>query len=125
MITTTTATCFLLVALAAVARTGTAGGALPNGTKDYEYYSPDGTNNNLNHPEWGSAATPRIRVAPPLHSYVDGISQPKTEEHGLPSAHRVLLDLFRVVEPHQNKPTSQMLLYFGQWIAHDITRSQE
>ena len=114
MITTTT-TCFLLVAL--------------TGAKDhpheYEYYSPDGTNNNLHHPEWGSAATGRIRVAPPLHSYVDGISKPKTEEHGLPSAHRVLLDLFRVVEPHRNKPTSQMLLYFGQWIAHDITRSQE
>ena len=117
-----TTTCFLLVSLAGA---GTGAVDLPTGTKDYEYYSPDGTNNNPNHPEWGSAATPRIRVAPPLHSYVDGISQPKTEEHGLPSAHRVLLDLFRIVEPHQNKPTSQMLLYFGQWIAHDITRSQE
>lgn len=122
MITTTT--CFLLAALAS-AGAGAGAGVLPAGTKDHEYYSPDGTNNNPNHPEWGSAATPRIRVAPPLHSYVDGISQPKTEEHGLPSAHRVLLDLFRIVKPHQNKPTSQMLLYFGQWIAHDITRSQE
>ena len=119
----TTATCFLLAALAGA--DADAGAATLSTNQDYEYYSPDGTNNNLNHPTWGSAATPRIRVAPPLHSYVDDISQPKTEEHGLPSAHRVLLDLFRVVEPHRNKPTSQMLLYFGQWIAHDITRSQE
>ena len=90
-----------------------------------EYYNLDGTNNNLHNPSWGSASTPRIRIAPPLNSYVDGISQPRTEADGLPSARRVLMELFRVAEPHPNKDVSQLLLYFGQFVAHDITRSSE
>ena len=92
---------------------------------DNTFYSSDGRGNNIQNPEWGSERTPRIRSAPNLNSYVDGISQPRTEEHGLPSARRLLLELFQQVEPRPNNPFSQLLLYFGQFIAHDISLSLE
>jgi len=91
--------------------------------KNKPYYSQDGRDNNIQHPEWGESETPRIRYAPNITSFKDGISQPRTEKDGLPSARRILLELFQRVEPKPNRNMSQLLLYFGQFIAHDITRS--
>ncbi len=48
-----------------------------------DFRSVDGLGNNLAHPDWGSAGTDLIRIAPP--AYADGVSAPR-EPIGPPPA---------------------------------------
>lgn len=85
-----------------------------------ESYSRNGTQNNVDRPFLGAAGRPRIRSHPPLNGYEDGLSVPRSD---LPNPGRILAELYRAVPPRPVKDVSQLELYFGQWVAHDITRS--
>ena len=57
----------LVCAIVALATAGTA-------VADNPVESLDGSGNNVNHPTWGKAGTPYLRVAAP--NYADGIAKP-------------------------------------------------
>ena len=95
------------------------------GPRHSQHYSHDGWGNNLAQPHLGSAGRPRIRSHPPLTSYIDGVSKPRTESDGLPPAWRVSSELFRgSARPKESKGVSQLLLYFGQMVVHDLMRTE-
>ncbi|MBI2826362.1 MAG: peroxidase [Planctomycetia bacterium] len=81
-------------------------------------YSVDGTGNNLNHPDWGSAGTQLLRIAPA--DYADGVAAPAGADR--PSARQISNV---IVDQGDNAPTSDrflsaMVYAWGQFIDHDL-----
>ncbi|KAH9363570.1 hypothetical protein HPB48_021149 [Haemaphysalis longicornis] len=81
---------------------------------------PDGSCNNINHPEWGKAGTCFHRVLPP--AYADGVSQIRVSCNNteLPNARLISMTLH-----NETNKTDEMLTHlamiFGQFLTHDIT----
>jgi peroxidase len=81
------------------------------------YYSVDGTQNNLQHPDWGSAGADLLQIAPPAYS--DGVSTPAGGDR--PSAR----DISNVVgaqtgDIDNNRQLSPWVYAWGQFIDHDL-----
>jgi hypothetical protein len=87
--------------------------------------SPDGTGNNLAHPDWGSAGTDLLRVSPA--AYADGVSAPALPRD--PSARAISNTLNDQTDP--NNPSqdvntvdannlSDFGYVWGQFIDHDM-----
>ena len=85
--------------------------------------SIDGTNNNLDNPNLGSADTPLLRVAE--NDYADGISAPAGE--GRPSA-REISNALSAANPDgdvSQRDLSSFAFAWGQFLDHDIDLSLE
>jgi peroxidase len=82
---------------------------------DDDYYSLNGSGNNQGNHRWGAAATPRVRLLPAFAASEDPIVNSQ-----LPSARRIMEELFRKVPPLPNKGSNHLMLEFGQFISQDI-----
>lgn len=80
----------------------------------------DGRHNNIANPDWGAANTTRIRQYPPIHGYMDDLNTPPLD---LPSARRIMEEIFRVATPNQDKHQSHLLLEFGLFLVFDLSQS--
>jgi hypothetical protein len=89
----------------------------PAGIDAAEYRSFDGSGNNLDHPEWGSAGTPLRRLA--AADYADGIAAPAGPDRVAP---RILSN--ELCAQHESRPNhaggSSLLWQWGQFLDHDI-----
>ena len=85
------------------------------------YRVPDGTCNNLVNVQQGKAVSTFGRLLPP--EYADGISEPRKAKDGgeLPNARLISLTIAPEASIENNK-YSLMLMQFGQFIDHDLTR---
>lgn len=87
------------------------------------YRTINGTCNNIEHPDWGSALIPFRRSIPPW--YEDGISSPRKKSiYGLrPPLPSPLVVSKRVHRPLYRKDPqfTVMLAVWGQFLDHDIT----
>lgn len=86
------------------------------------YYSYDGFGNNLQVIELGSINSPRIRNFPPGADYFEGsVGTPRDETNSdLPSARRVMEEVFRKTPPKPDKSSNDMVLQFGAFVVSDI-----
>jgi hypothetical protein len=83
-----------------------------------EVRSIDGSNNNLENPQWGAAGSPMIRVVPA--SYADGISEPSGQDR--PNPRDISNALFAQNQNFdESSKMSDYVWVFGQFIDHDIT----
>ncbi|KAL9189115.1 hypothetical protein ACHAXT_011605 [Thalassiosira profunda] len=94
------------------------------------HYTHDGAQNHPRYPRRGALGTPRIRAHPALHSYIDlGDENDEPVWHhprlDLPSARRILVELFQKVTPRRNERASQLLMSFGHFVTRDITRTTQ
>ena len=83
----------------------------------------DGRNNNKRWPEWGAALSRRVRSFPTGHGFLEGTTDTPLDETntpGLPSARRVMEELFRKVPPNPDKSLSGIMLALGEFITQDI-----
>jgi peroxidase len=83
----------------------------------------DGRNNNKRWPEWGATKTRRVRKFPNVAGFLEGTNDTPLDENntpGLPSARRIMEELFRKVPPKPDKDSSAILLAMGEFIAQDI-----
>lgn len=80
--------------------------------------SIDGTGNNLLHPDWGSAGTAFLRLAPA--QYADGISTPAGGDR--PSARAIsnALAAHPATDLINNRDLSAFIYAWGQFLDHDI-----
>jgi len=98
---------------------------LPWTAQGYKYRSVDGTCNNLNNPQWGSAFQPFARFLPP--EYEDGVSTIRKSViagNDLPSARRISTGVHKDV----SRPSSTftlMLMQWGQFLDHDLTATSQ
>uniref|UniRef100_A0A7S1FVP3 Cytochrome b5 heme-binding domain-containing protein n=1 Tax=Corethron hystrix TaxID=216773 RepID=A0A7S1FVP3_9STRA len=88
---------------------------------DKKFSSFNGYGNNINNPTWGSSGIPTIRSYPPLAAYADGVSKPISD---LPSARRIMEELFHNSKPQKDKNSNQLLLEFGHFVASDLIDSK-
>jgi peroxidase len=87
-------------------------------------YTFDGTGNNEQDPARGSVGTPRVRLVPNGTGFFDALGTPRNEENsGLPSARRLMEDLFRypVVGPTKQERRCELLLSFGLLVSFDLS----
>src|SRR5262249_18823427 len=84
-----------------------------------------GTGNNLAHPDWGSAGTDLIRIAPA--AYANGVSAPAAADRpGAPAISNALSDQPAPSHPSQDlntvnqKGLSDYIYVFGQFLDHDL-----
>jgi peroxidase len=85
-----------------------------------DYYSIDGSNNNLLFPEWGKKETKRVRLMPNASGYFDNSHIPADESNSqLPSARRIMEQVFSQSLPKADKGTNHLLLEFGHFIVQD------
>jgi len=91
------------------------------------YYSIDGSKNNPDNPSWGQRKAPRVRYLPQASRYFDQIAPntgggiPVDETNfNLPSARRIMEDLFSQATPEVDKGTNHLMLEFGHFIVQDI-----
>lgn len=91
---------------------------------DYPYRSIDGSCNNLKHLTWGMAVIRYKRIIP--NRYADGIHEfPKsTSGKDLPLARRISIVMNKVGNMTSKRFTNA-LMQFGQFIAHDGSRTGE
>jgi peroxidase len=87
--------------------------------------APDGSNNNLTHPDWGRAGTDLIRIAPA--AYADGASAPVGANR--PSARAISNALSDQTDPNDpsqdlsianHSSLSDYTYVFGQFLDHDL-----
>ncbi|KAF2367818.1 hypothetical protein FHG87_001410 [Trinorchestia longiramus] len=86
------------------------------------YRSIDGSCNNVNHPDWGQAATPFFRLLPPVYS--DGFSSFRTAKDGVPLPSPRNLSVATIV--HRDDVYEDYTLYIMQWgqfLDHDLTHT--
>lgn len=83
---------------------------------------PDGTCNNLINTSQGKAVSAFTRLLPP--EYADGINEPRRAKDGgeLPNPRTVSLSLSPEAQI-ENNYYSLMLMQFGQFVDHDLTRT--
>lgn len=81
----------------------------------------DGSNNNIENPEWGAAHTAMPRIC--TVDYADGISVPKLDEqYDRPNPRVISNQLFEQVENIQDQlQLSDYVWVFGQFLDHDIS----
>lgn len=80
-------------------------------------YSIDGSGNNAEHPEWGSAHSPLLRLT--AAEYADGVSEPAGEDR--PSAREISNTVAAQTESSQNsRQLTDITWLWGQFIDHDI-----
>jgi peroxidase len=85
-----------------------------------EFYAYDGLGNNLEQPAWGASNKPRARLLPSFAGFWrDGVPRDETNS-GLPSARRVMEQVFRQAKPRKDKASNDMLLQFGLFIVFDV-----
>ncbi|CAB9503323.1 Dual oxidase 1 [Seminavis robusta] len=78
------------------------------------YYSYDGRGNNLERPAWGAVHTTRVRILP--NTTTTSIDQT------LPSARRIMEELFRQAPAKPDRVSNHLLLEFGHIVALDLVR---
>lgn len=85
------------------------------------HYSIDGSNNNLQFLDWGKRETARIRFLPNASGYYDAASGiPRDEENSqLPSARRIMEQVFSQAVPKTDKGSNHLLLEFGHFMVQD------
>lgn len=88
---------------------------------DTRYRSPDGSCNNLRHPDLGKSFSPYARLHPP--EYEDGLGAPRiTGRSGDPLPSPRLVSV--TISPHDStvdsKSLTLMAMQWGQFLAHDI-----
>jgi hypothetical protein len=84
----------------------------------------DGSGNNHKHLSWGAAGTARIRSLPPFADFYDGNDIPRDENNSnLPSARRVMEDVFRKAKAHKDKTSNHLLLELGHFVVQDTMGS--
>lgn len=86
-------------------------------------YPFDGFGNNEQDPSRGAADTPRVRRVPSGAAFLDAQGIPLNEENsGLPSARRVVEDLFRypVAAPLEEERRCEVMITFGMLISIDL-----
>ena len=92
------------------------------GTLNGPFRSIDGIGNNAANPDWGSAGTDFLRVAP--SDYGDGISSPAGEER--PGAREISNAVFAQTEDiPSERGTSDLFWVWGQFLDHDIDLTGE
>lgn len=87
------------------------------------YYSFNGTYNNLDHPDWGSASYPFARLQVPVAAYGPNNS---LSGSGRPSAREVSATLrlpSYPVKPASSRNVTGMLTIVGQFLDHDLALS--
>ncbi|XP_001946575.2 peroxidase [Acyrthosiphon pisum] len=86
-----------------------------------KYRTSNGTCNNPNNPIWGSSNTPFIRLVDAHYS--DGISKLRASSDGkpLPSAREIQVKLFLNKQIRIPDKNNQLLMQWGQFIAHDVS----
>jgi peroxidase len=85
-----------------------------------DYYSIDGSNNNLVFPEWGKRGTKRVRLMPNASGYFDSSHIPVDESNSqLPSARRIMEQVFSQSLPKADKGSNHLMLEFGHFIVQD------
>ena len=83
-----------------------------------EVRSINGSNNNLQNPDWGAAGSQLIRIVP--NAYLDGISQPTGENR--PNPRDISNTLFSQNQNFdESSRMSDFVWVFGQFLDHDIT----
>ena len=96
-------------------------------------YTPDGSFNHPSHPLRGAAGSPRIRAHPPLHSYRQEDGAPNNASTtplwhhprlDLPSARRILVELFQRTTPRHHSKSSQLSTAFGLFVTRDVSRTE-
>lgn len=78
----------------------------------------DGTDNNLNHPEWGAASANLLRLAPA--AYADGISTPAGASRASARAISNLLNGHEEGDVRSAQLLSAFTYAWGQFIDHDL-----
>lgn len=95
----------------------------PSTDETTEVRTIDGSDNNLEHPELGSADTELLRIAE--NDYADGISEPAGEDR--PSA-REISNTLSAADPEDTtseRNLSSFVFAWGQFLDHDIDLSLE
>ncbi len=95
-----------------------AGVALAVPSSSDSWRTMDGTNNNAEHPEWGSTGMPMMRMS--TVSYGDGVSAPAGADRPSPR----LISNIVCAQPElmpNSRDASDFLWQWGQFIDHDIT----
>ena len=93
-------------------------GFLVPDTFAFETRTIDGTNNNLQHPAWGSTNSQLLRYVAP--DYKNGIAQPSGADH--PNVREISNTVAAQLNPIYNeKRASDFIWQWGQFIDHDIT----
>ena len=83
--------------------------------------SIDGTGNNVDNPEWGSADTELLRLS--TVEYADGVSTPSGED--LPSAREISNEVIAQSDSIVNdRNLTDFVWIWGQFIDHDIDLSE-
>lgn len=80
----------------------------------------DGSDNNRRHPSWGAANQPRVRFMPDIAA----ASSSSSTNLLLPSARRIMEEVFRKARPLPDKKTSHILLEFGHFLVQDLLGSR-
>lgn len=91
--------------------------------QDSEYRTQDGSCNNVNNALFGREMTPFRRLLPA--NYADGIGSIRQSVNGrpLPSARTVSFYLFTDVDRTQYSQTTMALVFYAQFVDHDLTRT--
>lgn len=94
----------------------------PSCTNDLLYRHPEGICNNLLHSTIGKAVAAFARLLPP--DYADGVNAPRRAKDGgeLPNPRLVSLTLSPEASIDDGR-YSLMLMQFGQFVDHDISRT--
>ncbi|XP_046580899.1 peroxidasin homolog [Haliotis rubra] len=94
----------------------------PREVAESKFRTADGTCNNLEHPDWGSALIPMRRLLPP--QYGDRKSTPRldSQDNPLPNA-RLVSRVMHTDDTSQANSTgvTHMVMQWGQFLDHDIT----
>ncbi|KAK8781121.1 hypothetical protein V5799_017537 [Amblyomma americanum] len=95
-------------------------GPKPECNESYPYREPDGSCNNVMHPDWGRRNSCLRRVLEP--AYADGISEPRRSCNGseLPSP-RLISTMIHYEKNITNDNITHLAMIFGQFLTHDIT----
>ncbi|RWS06651.1 Peroxidasin-like protein, partial [Dinothrombium tinctorium] len=89
-----------------------------------KYRSFSGHCNNVENPDWGSSATPYMRLSP-AH-YADGVALPRLSVTGeeLPSSRDISIALHHGTSAEHPHVTT-LLVFFGEFVFHDISHSAQ
>ncbi|KAJ3049651.1 hypothetical protein HK097_009373 [Rhizophlyctis rosea] len=85
-----------------------------------EYRKIDGSNNNLEHPQWGASGSPFLHLQAPA-AYADGLSEPAGADR--PNARFISTTAMASGDALNDEHVSNMLAAFGQFTSHDIIDS--
>ena len=91
---------------------------------DLIYRSADGSCNNMNHLEWGSAFLPFLRFLPP--DYSDGVQSFRVSRSGKPLPNpRSISTKVHKESKDETVQFTMMVMQWGQFIDHDLTSTPQ